>query len=306
MNPKQMIRLYHGSAIYAEFPEHTNWFIPELVKNLNKVLKAVDAHACRLTLKNYLEEFIELDISDDQAQYTITIRYDDFVFRFDPFIVEFIKKINTHLIHRFNGYGITPLRPVISENQAYALSNLFFAFASRLDVLNGLPGYSILGNNSDYIPLIPEKAQTILHIPMPVPFEQLDLKHKSKDYDSNHHLPVYPDEHLTKYLHDEIELVLKLNPDNKIKINVGPVIDPVEKVEVVYITDNLQTTGLIDRWAFAELGKQFNQLLKGKDQQYCLLEPADGNYIYVYCDNTEFELLKNNDYVHKDYMDIFE
>ena len=307
MTPGQMIHFFHGNAVYIEFPEHEQWFIPKLVNDLNRFLKGVDGHTCSLTLKNYLGKIVEFEISDDQVQHIITIRYDDFLFKLDPFLVEFVKKINTYLIHRFNGYGIVPLRPVVPANEEYVKSNLFLAFASRTAVLNGIPEYSILGDKSDYIPLIPEEAGNILHIPMQVPFNQLHLKHASDYYEGNHHLPVYLEMDFSGYLHDEIALILNLNPNNKINVHVGPVVDTVtEKVEVVYRIDDLQATGLVDRWAFIYLGKQFNQLLKGNDQQYCLLEPDGDNYIYVYCDYSEFELLKENEYIHKDYVNIFE
>jgi len=187
MTPKQMIHFFHGNAIYSEFPERVHWFIPELIKYLNKVLKAVDPSACKLTLKKYLDDVMEFDISDD------------------------------------------------------------------------------------------------------------------------HHLPADEDMYLPKALQREIERILELNPENTIKISVGGTIDPAtKKVEVAYTTGKIKTTMLIDSWGLAELGNQFNQLLKVKDQQYCLLEPDADAYMYVYCDKPEFELLKKNEYVHADYLNIFE
>lgn len=301
MSTKQMLYFYHGSAFYSDFPDLNEWVIPSLIKHLNTVLKATDT---QIILKKYQENDLVFDISDNEILHTITIRYDDFLFNLDLFIIELVKKINTQLIHRFNGYGIVPLRhapptPAIAIN-----SSLYLAFASQSEVQNGIDGFTILGNSNDYISIIPEHAQTIPQFSLPIPFKQLTLKYVSEYYEGNHHLPVYAD--MPEALQEELELVLQLNPNNKITVSIGMIPESrLEQVEVMYNLGAIQAKGLVDRWALIELGNQFNQLLKEEEHRYCLVEPDRDNYLYVYCDKAEFELLMENDYVNKNYTNIF-
>jgi hypothetical protein len=295
MGTKQILQFYHGSGAF-DFPDHNTWFIPELIKHINRVLKATGP---QIILKDYLECDLVFDISDKDGIYAITIKYDDFLFNLDLFIVELIKKINTHLIHRFNGYGIVPIR-----HREKDINCLYMVFASRQEVQNGLDGFTILGTNNDYISIIPENAQTIPLITLPIPFKQLTLKHISEYYEGNHHLPVYA--HMPEVLQKELEKILQLNPKNNITVLLGKIPESsLEKVEVVYKMADKVATGFVDRWALVKLGNQFNQLLKEKEHRYCLIQPDLGNYMYVYCDKTEFELLKENDFVDQDYTNIF-
>lgn len=300
MSTKQMLHFYHGSAFYSDFPDLNEYFIPILIKHINIVLKATGP---QIILKKNLENNLVIDISDNKILHTITIQYDDF-FNLDLFIIELVKKINTQLIHRFNGYGIVPLRRTHSTPATDNNSNLYLAFASQLEIKNGIDGFTILGNINDYISIIPEHAQTNPQISLPIPFNQLSLKYMSDYYEGNHHLPVYAD--MPGVLQEELEKVLQLNPNNKITVSIGKIpASSSEKVEVMYNMGTIQAVGLVDRWALIELGNQFNQLLKDEEHRYCLVEPDGFNYLYVYCDKVEFELLTENDFVHKDYTNIF-
>ena len=40
MSNKQMLHFYHGSGAYSDFPDLNEWFIPEMIKHINFVLKA--------------------------------------------------------------------------------------------------------------------------------------------------------------------------------------------------------------------------------------------------------------------------
>jgi hypothetical protein len=305
MSSRQMFSHHHGTGVYSDFPD-TRPF-PWLIKDLNRVLKAVGTDSCLIILKVDSEHTMEFDIVDNHALHPVTISYKDYIFKFDLFIIELVKRINTHLIHRFSGYGIVPLRMAPPASDLNVRSFLYFTFASRMDIIKGIPGYNILGSADDYIPLIPEEAQAVPLIPMPSPFDQLDVKHKSKQFDNTHHL--FIDADMPEVLQDEIEGVLKLNPSNKISVNIK-IYQTKEvhlaKAELIFTLNNIQTIGLVDRWAFAELGNQINQLLNDNDRRYCLLEPNESNYVYAYCTKEEFELLKENEYVHENYMNTFE
>lgn len=301
MSTKQMHHFSHGSGAYSDFPDHNIWFIPALIKHINVVLKATGP---QIILKEYLEDDLIFDISDREITHTITVKYADSTHKLDSFIIELIKNINTQLIHRFNGYGIVPMRQAPPTPESTINSILYLAFASRLEVQHGIDGFTVLGSNDDYTSIIPEHAQSIPQILLPIPFEQLTLKYVSDYYDGDHHLPVYAD--TPEAIREELEKLLKLNPNNKIAISIGKIPDSSsEKVEVMYSMGLIQAKGLVDRWAFVELGNQFNQLLKEEERRYCLVARNDSNYLYVYCDKAEFELLNENDLVHEDYINTF-
>ena len=301
MTDKQVIHFFHGNAVKLEFPHHKDWFIPKLIRHLNMVLAAVDEHTSGIILKTHLDDILEIDISDGDLKHTTIMLYENYESKFDEFIVDFVQKINTLLIRHFNGYAIVPLRINTTSDES-----LYFSFASRLELLSGITGYSLSGDIQYYLDLLPEEAKEIPQIPLPLSLDQLNLKYRSDLYDGRHYLPVYPDSDFPKWLQEELENVLDINPENTIQLKIDSQIDPVsQKVAVVLISGQFQTTEHLDRLNFYELGLMFNKLLKDKDKRYCLLADDQENYIYAYCDSTEFELLCKYDYVETHYQHIF-
>jgi len=307
MPEKQTIRFFHGDAVRKEFPDHHEWFVPELIKHLNSVLAAINDPTCRIVLKTNDEALLEIELSDGLTRHTERMLYDDYIDRLDGFIVDFVKMVNTRLIHRFNGYGIVPLLSTAGANESFNKSCLYLAFASRQEVLNSIPGYSVLGDADNYLLLFPDKAKDIPQIPVRLTLEELNLRYQSDLYDGRHYLPVYADKEAPKWLREELEKVLNINPGNTIQLNIKSPADPVSnRMRVVFTAGPFQTVEHLDKWNFYELGMMFNKLLRDKDEKYCLLRPDDDNFIYAYCDRLQFELFKKYDYVEVHYLNIFD
>ncbi|PSL34462.1 hypothetical protein [Chitinophaga ginsengisoli] len=307
MPEKQAIRFFHGDAVKKEFPDHHEWFVPELIKHLNSLLAAINDPVCRIVLKNNNEHLLEMEISDGPIRHTESILYDNYIDRLDNFIVDVIKTVNAHLIHRFNGYGIVPLRSAAAPNESFIISNLYLAYASRRELLHGIQGYSLLGDVDNYLFLFPEEAKEIPQIPVRLTLEELNLQYQSDLYDGRHYLPVYADKEAPQWLREELEKVLNINPGNTIQLDINSPADPVSnRMKVVFNSGRFQTVEHLDKWNFYELGMMFNKLLKDREEKYCLLRPDDDNFIYAYCDKTQFELFKKYDYVEVHYLHIFD
>jgi hypothetical protein len=307
MPENQTIRFFHGDAVKIEFPDHHEWFMPELIKHLNSVLAAINDPVCNIVLKNDDGDLLEVEISDGQIRHTARILYDDYIARLDDFIVDLVKTVNARLIHRFNGYGIVPLRSASAMNESFIISNLYLMYASRPDLLKGIPGYSLLGDADNYLPLFPEDPNEMPQIPLRLTLEQLNLQYQSDLYDGRHYLPVYADNEAPQWLREELEKVLNINPENTIQININSPADPVSnRMKVVFSAGPFQTVEHLDKWNFYELGMMFNKLLKDKEEKYCLLRPDDDNFIYAYCNRTQFELFRKYNYVEVHYLNIFD
>ncbi|MCF6405504.1 hypothetical protein L3C95_21550 [Chitinophaga filiformis] len=307
MPEKQVVHFFHGDAVRLEFPDHYDWFVPDLIKHLNSVLTAIKDHLCRIVLKNNDEDLLHIEISDDYVRHEECMLYDNYIARLDDFIADLFKTVNSHLVHRFSGYGIVPLRNTTAANESFKLSNLYFAYVSRNELLNGIPGYSLVGDTVDYLPLLPEEAREIPQIPARLTLEELNLQYQSDLYDGRHYLPVYADKEAPQWLRQELERVLHINPENTIQLNINSPFDPVSnRMKVVFTSGRFQTVEHLDKWNFYELGMMFNKLLKDREEKYCLLRPDDDNFIYAYCDRTQFELFKKYDYVEIHYLNIFD
>ncbi|SHN41088.1 hypothetical protein [Chitinophaga sp. CF418] len=307
MPEKQVVHFFHGDAVRLEFPDHYDWFVPNLIKHLNSVLAAIKDHTCRIVLKNNDEDLLQIDISDGYVRQEERILYDNYIARLDDFIVDLVKTVNSHLVHRFNGYGIVPLRVAAAANESFIMSNSYFAYASRQELLNGIPGYSLVGALDNYLTQLPAEAKEMPEIPVRLTLEELNLQYRSDLYDGRHYLPVYPDKEAPGWLREELEKVLHINPENTIQLNINSPFDPASnRMKVIFTSGRFQTVEHLDKWNFYELGMMFNKLLKDKEEKYCLLRPDDDNFIYAYCNRTQFELFRKYDYVEVHYLNIFD
>jgi hypothetical protein len=307
MPDKQVVHFFHGNAVKLEFPNHYDWFVPDLIKHLNRALAAVNDPVCKILVKDNNEDLLEIEISDGDMQHLETLSYTAYSEKLDDFIVDLIRMVNSRLAYRFGGYVIAPLRSASTENDAFTVANLYLAFASRLEVLNGISGYSLLGDVDRYLSLLPEQAGEMPQIPVRLTLEELRLQYQSDLYDGRHYLPAYPDKEAPGWMREELEKVLALNPERTIQLNIDPLYDAaLDKMNVVFTSGGLETVEHLDKWNFYELGLMFNRFLKDSDRRYCLLRPDEDNFIYACCDRNEFERCMEHDYVEVHYLNIFD
>lgn len=111
---KKEITYFHGDVIHKEYPEHLDWFLPELAKNLNKVL-ASERLSCEFNNINYRSESFELNINSESKKYSMTsFQSPD---QLIESVVEFINKKNG------NGNLIFVSRPFNASNLTISLSS---------------------------------------------------------------------------------------------------------------------------------------------------------------------------------------
>ena len=113
---KKEITYFHGDTIHKEYPEHLDWFLPGLAKNLNKVLVSENL-SCEFDNINYINKSFELKIDSVSKEYSMNSFQspDDLI----ESIVNFIndKKLNENTIIVSRPFNDSNLTITLSKGQ---------------------------------------------------------------------------------------------------------------------------------------------------------------------------------------------
>ena len=111
--PKKEVKFFHGDVIHKEYPEHLDWFLPELAKNLNKVL-ASENLTCAFDNINYDSYSFELKFDSNSKEYSMNS------FQSPDDLIESVVNFINNNVH---GNSIVVSRPLNDSNLTIGLSS---------------------------------------------------------------------------------------------------------------------------------------------------------------------------------------
>ncbi|NBP67381.1 MAG: hypothetical protein EBU52_01420 [Cytophagia bacterium] len=115
------LKYFHGDAIKLEFSEHLDWFVPGLLKNINKIVADFDIKTIdeRIDYNKY-EIAFTVKTKDKAYQIVIDFKRNNSL---DGFISSLIDSINELIINLLNGFVVIAYRPFNDSNVTLTLGN---------------------------------------------------------------------------------------------------------------------------------------------------------------------------------------
>lgn len=281
------LKYFHGDAIKKEFPEHLDWFVPGLLKNINKIVTDFDIKTIdeRIDYNKY-EVALTVKAKDKAYQIIVDFRKDNSL---DSFISSLIDSINDLIIDSLHGFVVIAYRPFNDSNVTLTLGN--WMTLEKIDDLKNL-----INNPTKFQLLKNPLAKDFLG---PKKFEDLKIKHCSQKFDGDYYLPFLPEDEFKRQTVELLKSIASLDKNSNVQFEVTSMNS--EEATITFFENDKKKQVFFNVRDFDRIGHELNEFKKEIDWKFVLLQPDEDNLIYAFCSQDELLTLEKYGFIRKDY-----
>lgn len=257
-------KLFHGQAITNEYPEHLDWFLPSLMKSLNKILASVNVRIIGVHF-DYSNTILSYKIVKEKVEIPVVKNIEN-ILSLDELIHSTLHSIESKLIDSLN-VSLTASRPATTSD-AFRESNIILSLIST------------------------EALKPIKK------FKDMQLKNIHTLHEGDYYLPIYDKEELMSVFNS----IASLNPVNQIFFEIEK-IDLSDEYVIVKISDHKKAVSKkFDIRDFDTIGIELNNFTGITSHRYILIRPDNDNIIYAFCNNSEILELEKHELISDNYL----
>ncbi len=283
------LKYFHGDAIKQEFPEHLDWFVPGLLKNINKI--AADFGIKTIYEKiDYNKYEVALTVKDKDKihQIIIDFRKNNSL---DNFISSLIDSINDLTINSLDGFIVIAYRPFNDSNISLTLGNWM--------TLEKIDDFENLINNPKKFHL--SKNQLSNDYIGPKNFEDLKITHYSPKFEADYYLRFFPEDNFKRQTVELLESIALLDKNNNVQFEVTSMTS--EEATIIFLENDRNKEVFFNARDFDKIGHELNEFKKEIDWRFVLIQPDEDNLIYAFCSQNELRTLEKYGFIREDYIE---
>lgn len=282
------LKYYHGDGVKQDFPEHLDWFVPGLLKSINKLVADFEVKAIDQKV-DYNKYEIVLTLKDREKTNQVIIDFKK-INSLDNFVSFLIDSINEIIVSSLNGFVVIAYRPFNDSNITLTLGN-WITLAKIEDFKNVI-------NNPKKFQL--SKNQTPKTYPGVKSFKDLNIKHHSQKFEGDYYLPFFPDDKFKQQTVELLNAIASLDKNNNVQFTVTSI--TTDDATVIFSENDKKTSIYFDIRDFDKIGHELNEFQGETDWKFVLIQPDEDSLIYAFCSQDELLTLEKYGFIREDYV----